>query len=440
MKKASYVCSNCGHQTAKWMGQCSECGEWNTFIETLPVVESKKGSKKPIDLHTLAGEDELKEQRVSSGLSEVDRVLGESVKDKGGSGFVKGSVLLVSGDPGIGKSTLLLQVCLNLAANVSGGVVYVSAEESVSQVRMRARRLIGDSVKSNLSLVYSYDVDEIIATLKESNAKYVVLDSIQTVQTESVRGFPGGISQVKNSASKLVNFAKSNGISMFIVGHINKEGNVAGPKILEHLVDGVFQIEGDKQTGLRIIRALKNRFGATNEVGLLRMGENGLEDVLNPSDYFLTNQSLPGVCKCPVLEGNRIVIVEVQALISPTVYSLPKRVAEGISVSRLQLIAAIVQKYIKINLSDKDIYINVAGGLKVADRSLDLAVACAIVSSYKNISIDKHMVAFGEIALTGNISKSLLFEKRKKESKRLGYNKLFDASSIKHIKNITSSL
>lgn len=430
--KSSFKCLNCAEIYSKWQGQCNSCGEWNT-IEEFSTAEVKAAS--PSKLVKLNSVEKNSLQRISTKFEEVDRVLGMSDKM---SGLAQGSVTLVSGDPGIGKSTLLLQVCANLSSS-NKGVVYASAEESVNQIALRAKRTGLDKDLADVDFIHDYDVDSIISSLVESNAKFVVIDSIQTVMTTDVSGLPGGMAQVKSSTSRLVNFAKKNGITMFIIGHINKDGNIAGPKILEHLVDTVLHIEGDKKTELRIVKSLKNRFGATNEVGILKMGELGLEDVSNPSIYFLSNDSLPGVARSAVLEGNRTLIVEVQALISSSIYSMPKRVAEGISLSRLQMICAIVQKYTKVNLSDKDVYVNIAGGLKVNDRGLDLAIALAIISSHKSISLKNESVYIGELALTGMVNSSFGEVSKIKEVERLGYSAI-TSNDLKSISKVNSLL
>jgi len=419
------------------MGQCQSCGEWSTLVEE--QVESSTGVKqvKATKIFTVKNIEKNKRGRISTGFTEFDRVLGGDTKEVG---IVEGSVVLISGDPGIGKSTLLLQTCANVYSKLQN-ILYISAEESVEQVALRAERIIRDTnAMDKINLVYSSSVEEIIATIEKFKSDFVIIDSIQTIETDSVKGFAGGLAQVKNSAIKLANFAKSNNVTMFIIGHITKEGNIAGPKLLEHLVDTVIQIEGEKNTDLRIVRGLKNRFGATNEVGILKMEVAGLSDVSNPSDYFLTKKSLPGICKSAILEGNRMLVVEVQSLVSTTVYPLPKRVAEGVSISRLQLICAIIQKYLRINLSDKDVYLNIAGGLKVSDRALDLAIAISIVSSIKNKAVDPDIVAMGEIALTGFIGRVTSEEHRKNEIKRLGFRFLTSSSKLNHVSGIISIL
>lgn len=366
MKKTSvFRCTNCDYESSKWMGMCPNCKEWNTFEEE-NIVTTKSGKKtsgegaKVIYINEVVKEDL---ERISTGLSEFDRVLGRNPsfdKKKEVNGLVKGSVTLLSGEPGIGKSTLLLQACVQFASSKMK-VAYVSAEESVTQIAIRAERTIQNKKDlEKVIFINNYNVDKIISTLEEEKIEIAVIDSIQTIASEESMGNPGGTSQVKHCASKLINFAKSNNVTLFIVGHINKEGSIAGPKILEHLVDCVIQIEGERGGELRIIRTLKNRFGPTNEVGIFRMEEGGLVDVVDPYSLFNSEKPSPGTAKSAIIEGNRVLVVEVQSLVSPTIFPLPKRVSEGFSLSRLQIICAIIQKYLKINLSDKDVYVNIA--------------------------------------------------------------------------------
>lgn len=434
-KTKKFFCSNCGFDSLKWLGQCPSCKEWNTFLEIDDSVVENTNSK-PAKRFVVSeiNSDEL--SRIPSGLYEFDRVLGGDPK---GLGFVKGSVVLISGDPGIGKSTLLMQVCSS-AAKSTGKAVYISGEESVYQVGMRAKRILDQSELDNVEIVHSVDVDEIISTIHESKTEFAVIDSIQTVSTTSVAGIAGGIAQVRASTQKLVNFAKSNEVTLFIIGHINKEGSIAGPKLLEHLVDTVIQIEGDADTDFRIVRSLKNRFGTTNEVGILSMNIDGLQDLSDPSALFISKESVPGICKSAILEGNRIMVVEAQALISPTVFSLPKRVSEGISVSKLQLLCAIIQRYLRINLSDKDVYVKIAGDYSVRDKGIDLAICLAIMSSVSNKSLDAKLVAFGEISLTGSITQVSSQSRREAESKRLGYTPVISSTKFPHLKDLKKIL
>lgn len=430
--KTSYYCTNCGYKTSKWMGQCVNCNEWNTIVEEdIVLAEKKLDTYKEAKVLTLDKAAKLDMQRVSSGFDEFDRVLGEG-------GFVKGSVTLLSGDPGVGKSTLLLQVCANLSQNQN--VMYISAEESSSQIAIRASRIIDKKSLDKVTVVNSASVEAIIQTMSEYKPEFIVIDSIQTIGTSETRGLPGGVSQIRAVATKLIEFSKDSNSIMIIIGHINKEGTIAGPKVLEHLVDTVLQIENNDDGSVKILRGLKNRFGPTNEVGLFSMGEDGMKDMLSPQDILLTEGDAPGICTGTVLEGNRVLLVEVQALVVKTEFSLPKRVSEGVAISRLQLICAIIQKYTKINLYNYDVYLSIAGGLKVSDRELDLAIALAIISSYKNKALDKSVVAIGEMSLSGKITSNRFFSKRKSEAQRLGYKKVISAEKYLLTKDLVSKI
>ncbi|HEX9804517.1 MAG TPA: DNA repair protein RadA [Candidatus Dojkabacteria bacterium] len=433
----TYFCTNCGFESRKWLGQCPSCSEYGTFEEEQKVSGSNKGNRERAKTYKISDVEKIHFDRKSTGFAEIDRVLGEDIANKSNTGLVSGGVALFSGDPGIGKSTVLLQICANLVKSFKN-IIYVSAEESIHQVALRANRIL-DTKKNSLDqikLVHTENLETIFETIEKEKSEFVVIDSIQTIQTDDVTGAAGGIAQVKACTGKIVNFAKSRNITVIMVGHINKEGTIAGPKVLEHLVDTVIQLEGENNTDLRIVRSLKNRFGAVNEVGILKMDENGLSDVINPSEYFLSNESVPGICKCPILEGNRIIIIEVQALISPTVFSFPKRISEGVSLSRLQLICAILQRYSGISLSDKDVYLSTSGDLKVTDRAIDLAIAIAIYSSYKNKAVNPKSVAFGELSLSGKINKVIASSRRESEAKRMGYGEVFLDSNTRNLREI----
>jgi DNA repair protein RadA/Sms len=440
-RKTKYICDNCGHESPRWQGQCASCSEWNTYQEVQTAGgNSSSGSSKGsggsvITSQTVSQVSEKKYDRVSSGFSEFDRVLGEDIKTKN-EGIVQGSVALISGDPGIGKSTLLMQVCANMTDDFKT-VAYVSGEESMHQVAMRGKRIVGDDDKlESIHLVHSNNLEDILATFDDKNVDFAVIDSIQTIETSDSTGVAGGVAQVRSTTNKLVNYAKSRNVTLFIIGHINKEGNIAGPKILEHLVDTVIQIEGESDTDIRVVRSVKNRFGATNEVGIMMMDEDGMVDVPDPSKIFLTNDNVPGLCKSPILEGNRIIVVEVQSLISHTVYPYPKRVAEGVSVSRLQLICAILQKYVNVNLSDKDVYIKIGGGFRVDDRGIDLAIALSLLSSVRSNPLGKKSIATGEISLAGTINNVKGQSRRLSEVKRLGYKPIISSEKISNIRQI----
>jgi len=438
-----FVCSNCGNEFPRWSGQCPSCDAWNTLEESEiygveQSLSSSTGNRKALKARTLSQIDLKNSRRISSGFSEFDRVLGGTGTGTGKGvgaefGFLEGEVVLISGDPGIGKSTLLLQVLASLA-EAGHKCLYASAEESEGQIAVRAKRIFGDLVKDkNFRILSTFDVDSIIDILKKDPVKFLVVDSIQTVSTQDARGISGGISQVKASAVKLVNFAKMNNISLLLIGHITKEGNIAGPKTLEHLVDAVFQIEGDERNDFRLVRSLKNRFGTTNEVGILSLGEKGMEDVRDAGKYFTSDEDSEGVARSAILEGNRVLVVEIQALTNTTVFTQPKRVAQGISASKLQVICAILQKHAKVKLYDKDVYVNVAGGLNIKDPAVDLAVALAIASSVKSKKIKASSAVLGELSLTGKIGPVSRAESRVRELKRLGYSRVLDSSKASSI-------
>ena len=406
-----FECANCGYQSPKWLGSCPSCHEFGSFSEV---------SQMPEELMKLQHTEALnlrdiklgKEQRFESGIIEFDRILG--------GGLVPGEVVLISGEPGIGKSTLLLQLLAKLAERKYNSV-YVSAEESAQQIALRASRIF--KKQQDLSIISAFEINGILSKLRELKPQVVVIDSVQTVYTQESMGLPGSVSQIKAVASKIVTFAKQTNTIVILVGHINKEGTIAGPKLLEHLVDCVLQMEGDERRGFRLLRSLKNRYGSTNEIGVFEMGDVGLVEVSDPSQYFMEErgEKLIGVCPSVVLEGNRPLILEVQALSVTTPFSLPKRIAEGFPKSRLEVLAAIISKYGHVDLSGKDIYVNISGGIKVKDPGIDLAVVLAVVSSIKEKALPQKLVAYGEVSLTGRIKSVIKSSFREKEVKRLGY-------------------
>lgn len=411
----AYVCSNCGFEAKKWLGQCPQCLEWSTFEESnIDITNTLKKTSRVEVLEASKLNDKVL-NRTTTRISEFDRVLG--------GGMVESQVVLVSGEPGIGKSTILLQVLQKFTLEKIP-TLYISAEESAQQVAFRANRLFKKEELKGVNILSAGDIDTIMEEITKRGAKFVVLDSIQTIFSTDVRGLPGGIAQIKAVASKVVSFAKENGLMLIIVGQVTKEGTVAGPKFLEHLVDSVLEFEGDEKRGLRVLRCLKNRFGSVNEVGLFMMGEKGLEEVKDPTNLFITTEEskhTTGICKTAMIEGNRVLTFEIQALVVDSPYSLPKRVAEGISRSRLELLSAILSKHGGVNLSTKDIYINVSQGFKVKDPVSDLAVILAIYSSYKKITIDSQIVACGEVSLAGLVQLPTRYQVIEKEVKRLGY-------------------
>lgn len=433
-QKSVYVCQNCSFESAKWVGQCPRCLKWNTFVETLAVQTSTRSNTvktlSSVAVKKLSEISTKTTERVSSKIKEFDRVLG--------GGFVSGQVVLLSGEPGIGKSTILLQT----ANNIKGEVIYVSGEESAEQIKLRAERL---GIKGdNLTMVSDIDVDSIISTLelRAVGCGLVIVDSIQTLTTGDLLGTAGSVGQVRESALRLSNFAKSKGIPMVIVGHVTKEGSIAGPKVLEHLVDTVLYIEGDEQHLFRLLRTTKNRFGPVSEVGIFIMDEGGLHEVSNPSDIFLEERmkSAPGSCVTVVMEGYRPILFEVQALTSKTSFGYPKRTASGFNVNRLSVLVAVLEKRCGLRLSDQDVYVNVAGGMKIEEYSADLAVCLAIYSSLNNKALPPKLAAFGEVGLSGEIRKVNYMENRVKEAKKLGFNKLVSPLEVKSISHALKAI
>ena len=417
--KSEFVCSECGNVTSKWFGKCPACGTWNS-IEEQQVVSEPAFSKRSVSetaphikslsksINDITYDDN---ERIKTGMIEFDRVLG--------GGLVEGSVILLSGEPGVGKSTLLLQVCGLLGDNKR--LLYVTGEESASQIKLRAKRL---SVESEKILIYSEtDINEIIAEAGAVNPDIIVIDSIQTLTDESSSTSPGSITQVRTTTSKLIKLAKSNGISVIIVGHVNKDGGIAGPKVLEHMVDTVLYFDGEKQYSYRTLRAVKNRFGSTNEIGMFEMASEGLCEVENPSEYLLSQRPLnvSGNCTLCVMEGTRPILAEVQALVSKTAFPVPRRVSTGFDYNRLTLLTAVIEKRLGLNLSTSDIYLNIVGGLKIDEPSIDLAACIAIISGLRDIVVDDKIIAMGEIGLAGECRAVGNVEQRVKEASRLGF-------------------
>jgi len=414
-----FVCQNCGAVYPKWQGKCDACGEWNTIIEEalggggFSNINPRKSKGQEIDFVSLSGTQE-KVDRLSTSINELDRVCG--------GGLVSGSVILVGGDPGIGKSTLLLQACAkvaNLAENPE--VYYISGEEAVDQVRIRAQRLGLD--KAPVKLASCTDVKDIITTLEKSKASVVVIDSIQTMYLEEVDSTPGSVTQVRACSYELIKLAKRKGFTLFLVGHVTKQGEIAGPRVLEHMVDTVLYFEGERGHHFRILRAVKNRYGATDEIGVFEMQDKGLVEVANPSALFLAERqgNISGSCVFAGLEGSRPVLVEIQALVSPTGYSSPKRAVVGWDSNRLSMVLAVLEARCGMNLSSQDVYLNIAGGLRISEPAADLAVASAVISSLTNKPLPADMVIFGEIGLSGEIRAVSQPSLRLKEAKKLGF-------------------
>ena len=416
--RSNFVCQNCGASYPKWTGKCENCGEWNTLVEQ--VIETKGASAvarshsrgkilKPQSMRSIAAEDSVK--RLPTGITDLDAVLG--------GGILPAGVMLLAGQPGIGKSTLLMQVAAHVADQSS--VLYVSGEESASQVKLRATRL-GATSGDDLQFVASTSADDIAVTIRSGRYKLVIIDSIQTLSLEEIASAPGTVSQITNSSNVIIRAAKASGAAVILVGHVTKEGSIAGPKVLEHLVDVVLQFEGDRYGGFKVVRAVKNRYGSTSEAAIFEMNDKGLRVVENPSAALLAErQNADGSVVLATLEGNRPILVEIQALVNSTNFGYPKRTASGFDLNRLNLLIAVLEKRTKLNLSDKDIYVNVVGGLKLADRAADLAVAMAIASAAAGRKLDDGLVVFGEVGLGGEIRSAQGADKRLNEAKKLGF-------------------
>lgn len=412
-----FFCNSCGFESSKWMGQCPGCKEWNTFVEE-PTVKKGGGASQarvrklqhaPEKISSVSIENE---ERFVTGINELDRVLG--------GGIVPGSLVLVGGDPGIGKSTLLLQVCKALT-DKNMDVLYVSGEESVRQIKMRADRI--GKFSDRLSVYAETNLYDIEDTIKSTNPKVVVIDSIQTMFCEDVSSAPGSVSQVRETTNLLMQLAKGNAVSIFIVGHVTKEGTVAGPRVLEHMVDTVLYFEGDRFASYRILRGVKNRFGSTNEIGVFEMSSDGLREVMNPSEYMLSGrpENAKGSVTVCSLEGSRPILIEVQALVCQTNFGIPRRQATGIDYNRVNLLMAVLEKRVGLHIGDCDAYVNVAGGIKLTEPAIDLGVVMAIVSSFKNIEIPADTVVFGEVGLSGEVRNVSQIENRIAEAEKLGF-------------------
>lgn len=415
MAKSSvrFVCGNCGAVSSAWSGRCSVCGEWNTIAEEAVIVDQSSGAAKGAKLKAVSAAQASKNDdaaRIKTGISDVDLVLG--------GGIVPGSVTLIAGQPGIGKSTLLLQLAAGVAASTS--VLYVSGEESAHQIGLRAERLKVD--KSKVNMATSTSANDIAATLGDGEYSVVIVDSIQTVTAEGVASAAGSVTQITNSAHLLMNEAKRKNVAVILVGHVTKEGTIAGPKVLEHVVDTVLQLEGDRYGGFKILRAVKNRFGSTNEAGIFEMQEEGLKQIDNPSAALLAERQVSdGSVVLATMEGSRPLLVEVQALVNKTSYGYPKRAASGFELNRLNLLVAMLERRTKLNLADQDIYINIVGGMKITEPGADLAVCMAIASAAKGMQLKKNAVVFGEVGLSGEVRHVPFTEKRVAEAGKLGF-------------------
>lgn len=412
-KKSVFFCQNCGHEESKWLGQCPACKEWNSFVEEkvstakTAVVKTSRAAE-VVSLSEVSADDHT---RILTGIQELDRVLG--------GGIVPGSLVLVGGDPGIGKSTLLLQVCQQLSQNKS--ILYISGEESLAQIKLRANRM--GEFKENLKLLCETNLETIKNIIESRRPELVIIDSIQTMYSEEVFSAPGSVSQVRESTNIFMQLAKGLGISIFIVGHVTKEGTVAGPRVLEHMVDTVLYFEGDRHASYRILRGVKNRFGSTNEIGVFEMRQTGLVEVENPSEYMLSGkpENASGSVVACSMEGTRPILIEIQALVCQSNFGLPRRTAAGTDYNRVNLLMAVLEKRIGLPLSNYDAYVNIAGGIKMNEPAIDLGIVMALVSSYKNRPIDEKMIVFGEVGLSGEVRAVNMPEQRVAEAKKLGF-------------------
>lgn len=423
MKKSKilsqFVCQNCGNSSPRWLGKCPGCGGWNTYVEE--QQEKRKSASKTGPVSEPVPINEIKsgsEDRIPTGNTELDRVLG--------GGFVPGSVILVGGDPGIGKSTLALQMLNNISAaseSNNGNLLYVTGEESPEQVKIRAERT--GVARQSVYVLSATSVENIIQEIKGLSPTLAVIDSIQTMYTEELASAPGSVGQIRECTAKLMQHAKSNGPAVFLIGHVTKEGAIAGPKVLEHLVDTVLYFEGGKDHPFRILRAVKNRFGSTNEIGVFEMTDSGLKEVRNPSEIFLSErpEGASGSVVTPSIEGTRPILVEIQALVSPCGFGMPRRTTIGLDNNRVSLLLAVLEKRAGLQILGQDVFMNVAGGVKIEEPAIDLAITMALVSSFLNKPVDPGAVVFGEIGLAGEIRGVSQIEMRLNEAQKLGFNK-----------------
>ncbi len=413
-KVTVYFCQSCGYESSKWMGQCPGCGEWSTFVEeSIEKTAVGKGISKGEELRTrkLSEIDMQDKGRVVTGFRELDRVLG--------GGIVQGSLVLVGGDPGIGKSTLLLQVCRNLAESME--VLYISGEESLQQIKMRAQRI--GQFSDGLQLFCETSMERIEQVVERQKPRVVIIDSIQTIYSEGIGSAPGSVSQVRETTARLLQIAKGVDITIFIVGHVTKEGVVAGPRVLEHMVDTVLYFEGDRHASYRILRGVKNRFGSTNEIGVFEMQESGLQEVENPSEFMLNGkpQGASGSVVACSMEGTRPILVEIQALVCHSNFGIPRRTAAGTDLTRVNLLMAVLEKRAGLSLSSSDAYVNIAGGVRMNEPAIDLGIVMALASSFRNKAIDDKAICFGEVGLSGEVRAVNMAQQRVSEAKKLGF-------------------
>ncbi len=432
--KSIFVCNNCGYETSKWLGKCPECGEWASLEEEIRQTETKKSKAndglgaKSVASYKLTEIESDNELRYKTGMSELDRVLG--------GGIVKGSLVLLSGDPGIGKSTILLQICQQLGKKLK--ILYVSGEESYSQIKLRADRLKVQT--ENLYILCETDVQAVCEHIRATEPDMVIVDSIQTMNYTELNSSPGCVTQVRESSNLLMRTAKLLGIPVILVGHVNKDGNIAGPKVLEHIVDAVLYFEGERNLSFRILRAVKNRFGSTNEIGVFEMFDTGLTEVENPSEMLISGRpkNTPGSCVACVMEGTRPILAEIQGLVTATGFGNPRRISNGFDFNRLAMLIAVLEKRGGYFFGNMDAYINIVGGMKLDEPALDLTIVMALVSSLKDYALRDDVLAFGEVGLAGEIRGVSHCEQRIKEAARLGFNKCIIPYA--NLKNISAAL
>lgn len=418
-KKSVFFCQNCGHEESKWLGQCPACKEWNTFVEEKITVSvsgksgaAQSGKETDINIVPLMNVSTDEDERIQTQIQELDRVLG--------GGIVEGSLVLVGGDPGIGKSTLLLQVCQKLSS-INKKVLYISGEESLKQIKLRANRM--GEFSGNLFLLCETNLEMIRTAIEKQKPDMVVIDSIQTMYSEEVTSAPGSVSQVRESTNVFMQLAKGMNIAVFIVGHVTKEGTVAGPRVLEHMVDTVLYFEGDRHASYRILRSVKNRFGSTNEIGVFEMRKEGLIEVENPSEFMLSGkpENASGSVVACAMEGTRPMLMEIQALVCRSNFGMPRRTAAGIDYNRVNLLMAVLEKRVGLPLSNYDAYVNIAGGIRMNEPAIDLGVIMAVASSYKNKPVAEDMIVFGEVGLSGEVRAVTMPEQRVAEARKLGF-------------------
>lgn len=423
--KTIFVCNSCGYESAKWLGKCPGCNSWNSFFEEkiTTAISGKNKEKKSVSPIKLKDVENKKTARTSTGIGELDRVLG--------GGLVDGSLVLLGGEPGIGKSTLILQICNNIKTD--GKILYVSGEESAEQIKIRADRLNVNN--ENLMFLAQTDIDLIQEAIDSLNPSLVIIDSVQTIYSDDITSAPGSISQVREITARIMKMCKENSITTIIIGHVTKDGNIAGPRVLEHMVDTVLYLEGERYFSYRMLRGVKNRFGSTNEIGMFEMQNEGMVEIKNPSSILLSERdgNPAGSIVVSSIEGTRALMIELQALVTQSVFGLPRRTANGIDYNRLTLLIAVLEKKAGFPLGNQDVYLNVVGGIKINEPAIDLGIILAAASSFKNVSIPKDVVAIGEVGLTGEVRTVNLIEKRIKEAEKLGFKKCIISENNKKL-------